>query len=147
MRYRPLVQRGTLLLDLFLAVLRFFDEGIRVKLLGEIFDSRDDPRGGTIYRIADHRKAPIADGVHDAPSGKRGEHFDSGGSGFGMGSRENKEFGLQAGAFFKANLWPSLVGIHDGDGSRAAQRIRDKGVLANGDERLSPNNEQNAFRG
>jgi len=64
-----------------------------------------------------------------------------------MRSRENKEFGLQPGDFLKADLWPSLVGIHDGDGSCAAQRIRDKGVLANGDERLSPNNEQNAFRG
>src|SRR5258708_39094011 len=141
MRCRALVQRGILLLDLFLAVLRFFNEGMRVKLLGEIFDSGDDSRGGPIYGIADHRKAAIADGVHAAPSRKRGEHFDSGGSGFGMRSRENKEFRLQPGDFFKANLRPSLVGIHDGDGSRAAQRIRAKGVLANDDERLSPNTE------
>src|SRR6267143_822383 len=147
MRCRALVQRGILLLGLFLAVLRFFNEGFRVKLLGEILDSRDDPRGGPIYGIADHRKAAIADGIYDAPSGKRGEHFDSGGSGFGMRSGENKEFRLQPGDFFKANLWPSLLGFHDGDGSRAAQCIRDKGVLANGYERLSPNNEQNSFRG
>ena len=58
-----LVRRGIFLLHLFLAVLRFFNEGIRVKLLGEIFDSRDDPRGGPIYGIADHRKAAIAHGI------------------------------------------------------------------------------------
>ena len=84
MQRGPLVRREILLLHLFLAVLRFFNEGVRVKLLGEILDSRDNPRGGPIYSIADHRKAAIADGLQDAPSGKRGEHFDSGRGGFGV---------------------------------------------------------------
>jgi len=39
---RALVQRGILLLDFSLPFSRFFNEGLRVKLLGKIFDSRDD---------------------------------------------------------------------------------------------------------
>src|SRR6266480_4717613 len=39
-------RRGILFLDLSLAILWFFNEGFRVKLPGEIFDCRDDPRRG-----------------------------------------------------------------------------------------------------
>ena len=147
MRCAALARRGILFLHLALAILWFFTEGIGVKLPGEIFDCRDDPRRGPINSLTDHRKAAIVHGIQDAPSGKRGEHFDSGGSGIGMRIRENKELRLQPGDFFKTNLWPVLLGIHDGDSAGEAEGIGDEGVLANRDERLVPDNEQNPFCG
>ena len=52
-----------------------------MKLPGEIFDGGDDPRGGPVYGIADHRKAAIGDSLHNVPSRERGECIDGGGRG------------------------------------------------------------------
>ena len=88
------LRRRSLLLELFFTAFRLFHESIRVKLPGEVFDGRDDARGWPIDGITDHRKAPIADGIDDAPSGKRGQHVDGGRSRVGMRIRENEEVGL-----------------------------------------------------
>src|SRR5260370_16359271 len=132
------VRRRILLLELFLAALRLFKESSRVKLPGEVLDGRGDARGGAIYGVADHRKAAIADGLHDAPSGKRSEHFDGGGSGVGMRSRENQEFGLQPGDFFQTNLRPALLGIHEGDRPRPSQSIPDESFFSTPHNLLTP---------
>src|SRR6266481_4926440 len=96
----PVVRRRIVLLVLFFVAFRFFSESVGVKLLGKIFDSGDNPRGGAIYGIADYRNAALADGFHDAPSRKSGERFDGKGSGLGMRFRENQKVGLQPGDFF-----------------------------------------------
>src|SRR6266851_4477293 len=54
---------------------------------------------------------------------------------------------LQPGDLFQTNLRPGLFGIHDGNGSGVTQRIGDKSVLADGDQRLSPDNEEDALGG
>lgn len=89
-----MARRRIFLLYLFFVAFRFFSEGVGVKLLGKIFDSGDNPRGGPIYGITDYRNAALADGLHDAPSGKRGERFDGKGSRVGMRFRENQKVGL-----------------------------------------------------
>ena len=55
MRCAALARRGILFLHLALAILWFFTEGIGVKLPGEIFDCRDDPRRGPVNSLTDHR--------------------------------------------------------------------------------------------
>ena len=62
-----------------------------------------------------------------------------------MRIRENQEVGLQPGDFFEADLRPVLFGVHDGNGPCPAQGIRDKSALANGDEWLTPDNEQDTL--
>jgi len=145
MRCAARARRGILFLHLALAILWFFTEGIGVKLPGEIFDCRDDPRRGPINSLTDHRKAAMADGIHDAPAWKGGERLDGRGSRVGMRIRENQEVGLQPGDFFEADLRPVLFGVHDGNGPCPAQGIRDKSALANGDEWLTPDNEQDTL--
>src|SRR5205807_5698237 len=81
------------------------------------------------------------------PSRKSGEHFHGGGSGIRMRIREDEEIRLKVSYFFQANLWPALIGIHHRNGSGATQGVSDEGVLANGDERLGPDDEQNALGG
>jgi len=116
-----------------------------MKLPGEIFDGRDDSRGGPVYGIANHREAAIGDGLHDVPSGKRGERIDGGGRGVGMSSRENQEVGLQANDFFQTDMGPVLFGIHDGDSTGQSEGISDESVFADGDERLVPDDEKNTL--
>src|SRR4029077_16524713 len=91
MRCPALARRGILFLDLSPAILWFFNEGIGVKLPGEIFDCRDDPRRGPINSLTDHGKAAVADGIHDIPSWKGGQRLDGRGSRVGMRIRENQE--------------------------------------------------------
>src|SRR5216683_2044317 len=117
---RALVWQRSFLLNFPFAGFRLFHEGVRVKLSRKIFDRRDDARGRTVHGVADDCVTAIVDSIQDAPSGKSGESFDSGRNRFGM---------------------------HNGYGSRPAQSIRDKGVFANGDERLVPNYEENALCG
>jgi len=62
-----------------------------------------------------------------------------------MGGREHQEVRLEPGDFFQADVRPILLGIHNGDSASEAQGIRNEGVLANRDERLMPDNEENTF--
>src|SRR5260370_41844341 len=110
----PVVRRRIVLLDFFFVAFRFFTERVRVKLLGKVFDSRDNPRGGPIYGITDYRNAAFADRFHDTPSRKRGERFDGRGSGLGMRFRENQKVGVPPCDFLETNLGTVLCGIPDG---------------------------------
>jgi len=56
-----------------------------------------------------------------------------------------KKVRLEPGDFFQADVRPILLGIHNGDSASEAQGIRNEGVLANRDERLMPDNEENTF--
>ena len=60
---------------------------------------------------------------------------------------KNQKFGLLTNDFFETDLRPVLRGIHDGNGAGMLQGVGDKGVFADGDERLGPDNEQDAARG
>jgi len=59
--------------------------------------------------------------------------------------RKNEVVGLQMGGFFKADVWPVLLSINDGDGACIAESVGDERVLASRDERLVPNNEENTL--
>ena len=62
-----------------------------------------------------------------------------------MGSRKNQKVRLQPGDLFETDLRPGLFGVHDGDGPGVTQGVGDKSVLANGDQRLGPDNEEDAL--
>lgn len=77
MQRRTLIFRWILFVHFLLVAIRFFNEGVRVKLPCKIFDRRDDARRGAIYGVADYRVAMIAYGSKNPPCGQVGKAFDS----------------------------------------------------------------------
>ena len=57
-----------------------------------------------------------------------------------------QNFRLQPRHLFQIHLRPVLLGIHDGYGARAPQSIRDKRILADGNERIGPHDKQRPRR-
>ena len=123
MRGKLLVAGRIFFFQLLSAILRFFNEGVGVKLACKIFNCRDDARGGPVHGIADHGVTAIAHSIQDAPPGKCCQHFDSGRRRLGMRCGENEKLRLQAGDFFKADLRPALLGVHDGNRTCPVQRV------------------------
>src|SRR2546429_28421 len=62
-----------------------------------------------------------------------------------MRGRKGEVVRLQASGFFETDLRPVLLSIHYGDSASVAESIGDESVLANRDERLVPNNEENTL--
>ena len=129
----------------------FFVAGLRGKSFGmqlarEIFDGRDDSRRGPIYGVADDGKMAIANGVKTAPSGARGQYVEIILSAIGMRRGENEEVRLEADNFLKTHVRPVLRGVNDRGGACEPQGISNKRVFAGGDQRIRPNDEQDAAR-
>src|SRR5580693_3390331 len=89
----------------------------------------------------------IADGIEAAPAGTFGEFGEIILSGFGMGGGKDEEVGLEAYDFFKTHVGPILHGVNDGDGASDAKGIGDESAFADGNERVGPDDEENAARG
>jgi hypothetical protein len=129
----------------------FFVAGMRresfgMELAREILDGRNNSWRGAIYGVADDGKAAVTDGLETTPSGALGKHVEIILPAFGMGRGENQEVWLQADNFLETHVRPVLRGVNDGCGAGKTKRIGNKGVLAGGDQRIGPNDEQNAAR-
>src|SRR5438477_8844878 len=145
-----LVLSGFFFLHFFLdgilvEVLRFFSKELRMKLTGKFFNGGDNPRSWTVHGVADHGITAVADGVHYPPAGKSGKSFETRRRRFRMRGRKGEVVRLQASGFFETDLRPVLLSIHDGDTASVAESIGDESVLANRDERLVPNNEEDTL--
>ena len=116
-----------------------------MQLPGEIFDGGNDARRGAIDGIADYGEAAVAHGVEAAPAGALGERIEIVRGGFGMGRGEDQKIRLQANDFFEAHLRPVLRRSRRW---RLAPAFRSASAMkvcfADGDERIGPNNEENA---
>src|SRR5258708_22950450 len=64
----------------------------------------------------------------------------------GMRVRKNQKFRLKMNNFLEIDLRPVLRGIDDRDGAGVTQRVCDESIFTDGDERLGPNDEENAAR-
>jgi hypothetical protein len=129
----------------------FFVAGMRGKSFGmqlarEILDGGNDSRRGPIYGVTDDGKMTVADGVETAPAGALSEYVEIILSAIGMGRGKNQEVRLEADNFFETHVRPVLRGVNDGGGAREAQGIGNKRVFAGGDQRVGPNDEENAAR-
>jgi hypothetical protein len=118
-----------------------------VQLSSEIFDRRDDARGGPIHGFTDQGKMAVAHGVQSAPPGPLREDIEIILTAFGMGFRENQELRLETNDFLEAHLRPVLGRVHDGCSAGVQQGIGNESVPANGDERIRPNDKENTTRG
>lgn len=118
-----------------------------MELARKILDGRNDSWRGPVDRITDDGKMPVADGVETAPSGALGEDVEIILPALGMGRCENEEVRLEADNLLETHVRPVLSGVHDGSGAGEPQGIGDKGVLAGRDQRIRPNDEENATRG
>ena len=117
-----------------------------MKLARKVFDGRNDARGGAVDGVADDRETAIAHGVEELPCGEARERFEIAGSGFRVGGGEDQVIGLQTDHFFEVHLRPVLRGIHDAGGVSSAKRVGDECVFSDGDERVSPDDEEDAAR-
>src|SRR6266404_4411491 len=135
-----------LLLQNLLASRRPICECFGMKLAREILDRRNDARSWAVHGIANHSEAMIAYGIENLPCGETGERFELRRDRLRVGCGENEKIRLQPGYFFEAYLRPVQRGIDDGDRPSAAHGVGDKGVLADGDERLGPNGDEDALR-
>jgi len=118
-----------------------------MQLAGEVFYGRNDSRCGPVDGVADDGKTAIADCVETAPSGAFGQDVEIILSGFGVRTGENEEVRLEANDFFKIHLRPILRRVHDGGRAGALEGIGDKRILADGDQWIGPDDEENAPRG
>src|SRR5882672_6722580 len=116
-----------------------------MKLAREILDRRNDARSWAVHGIANHSEAMIANGIENLPCGETGERFELRRDRLRVRRGENEKIRLQPGYFFEAYLRPVQRGIDDGDRPSAAHGVGDKGVLADGDERLGPNGKEDAL--
>ena len=64
-----------------------------------------------------------------------------------MGVGKDKEFRLEARDFFQAYFRPVFRSIQDGNAAGVLNRIGDKGLLADGNERLGPDDEEGGAPG
>src|SRR6267143_6588853 len=134
-----------LLLQNFLASHGLIGECLGVKLAREVLDRRNDARSWAVHGIANHSEAMIANGIENLPCGQTGERFELRRDRLRVRCGENEKIRLQPGHFFEAYLWPTQRGIDNGDRASAAYGVGDKGVLADGDERLGPNGKEDAL--
>src|SRR6267143_2372374 len=134
-----------LLLQNFLASRRPIGECLGMKLAREILDRRNDARSWAVHGIANHSEAMIANGIENLPCGQTGKRFELRRDRLRVRCGENEKIRLQPGYFFEAYLWPTQRGIDNGDRASAAYGVGDKGVLADGDERLGPNGKEDAL--
>ena len=88
----------------------------------------------------------VTDGVETAPSRALGEYVEVILSAIGVGRGEYEEVRLEADNLFETDVGPVLRGVNDGGGAREAQGIGNERVFAGGDQRIGPNDEQNAAR-
>src|SRR5437870_3735442 len=116
-----------------------------MKLTGKFFNGGDNPRSWTVHGVTNHSVTAVGDGLHDAPAGKSGKSLKTGRRRFRMRGRKGEVVRLQASGFFETDLRPVLLSIHYGDSASVAESIGDESVLANRDERLVPNNEENTL--
>ena len=117
-----------------------------MQLPGKFFDSGNDSRRGSINSIANHRKMAIAHGIEKPPAGARSQRIEITRGGFRMGCGKDQILRLQVNNLLQAHLWPILAGLDDGDATRFAKCIGDKGVLAGGNKWFGPDNEQDTAR-
>src|SRR6266403_4504241 len=135
-----------LLLQNFLASRRLIGERLGVKLAREILDRRNDARSWAIHGITNHREAMITNGIENLPCGETSKRFELRRDRLRVRYGENEKIRLQPGHLFETDLRPVQRGIDNGDRPSAAHGVGDKGVLADGDERLGPNGKKDAFR-
>ncbi len=117
-----------------------------MKLPSEVFDSGDESRSGTVDGIANRGVATIADSIEQTPAGKIGKSFGTLCGGPEMRFHKNQKFRLKMDDFLEVDLRPVLRGIDYRDGAGVTQRVGDERVVADGDEWLGPNNEENATK-
>ena len=84
-----------------------------MKLAGELFDRRGDPRSGAVDGVADDRKAAMLHGVKNSPPRKVGEGVRSMRGIVGMRFGEDEKLRLEANDFFEIDVRPILGGVDD----------------------------------
>src|SRR5712664_1143200 len=117
-----------------------------MELLRKIFQGGNQTRSGAVDGIADGDVAAIAHGMEKAPAWKIREGFGAMRRSAEMRLHKYQKIRLKADDFLEVDLRPALRGIDDGNGAAVAQRIGDEGVLANGDERFDPDDEEHTAR-
>ena len=117
-----------------------------MQLPGEFFDGGDDAGRGTIHSVAGLRVPTIANGMDNFPTRESGELLHFAGGVPRLRLREHQKIRLEPGDFFQVHLRPVLRGIDDGNSAGAAQSVGEESVLAGGNERLRPDDEEGAFR-
>src|SRR6266404_381468 len=135
-----------LLLQNFLASRRLIGERLGVKLAREILDRRNDARSWAIHGITNHREAMITNGIENLPCGETSKRFELRRDRLRVRYGENEKIRLQPGHLFETDLRPVQRGIDNGERPSAAHGVGDKGILADGDERLGPNGEEDTLR-
>lgn len=118
-----------------------------MQLPREFFDSGDDAGCGTVHGITNYSIVAVADGMDNLPTGDSGELFHFVGGVSGLRLCEDEKIRLQLGNFFEVHLRPVLRGVDDGNGAGVAQSVSEKSVLAGGNERLGPNDKEDALWG
>ncbi len=107
--------------------------------------SAETMRGaGRFTAFADDSETPIAHGVKELPCGEAGERFKIASAGFRVRGGEDQVIGLQANDFLEVHLRPVLRGVHNAGGVGPAKRVGDECVFADGDEGVSPDDEEDA---
>lgn len=119
-------------------------KSVRVQLASQIRDRGNDAGSGAVHGIANDSIAAIAHGCKTAPTGAFGERVKIGATRFGVRLCEDEVIRLEASHFFEAYLRPSLRSVNDGGGARQAESIGDEGIRADGDERIRPNDKEDA---
>ena len=117
-----------------------------MQLPGEFFNGGNDTRSRAIDGIADYGVAAIAHRIEDAPSGTSGESVEIARGSFGVRGSEDQIIRLKAHDLFEAHLRPILRRFDDGGCACFAENVGDKGMLAGGNERFGPNDEENTPR-
>src|SRR6266851_3205281 len=103
-------------------------------------------RSGTVDGITDRGVATIAHSIEQTPAGKIGKSFGTLCGGPEMRFHKNQKFRLKMDDFLEVDLRPVLRGIDYRDSAGVTQRVGDERVVADGDEWLGPNNEENATK-
>src|SRR5579859_9819 len=117
-------------------------EDFRMLVAGQIFDSGNYAWGRAVHRITDNRETPVANSIKAAPAGPIREKVEIILRGIGVRRSKDEKVGLQPYNLLKTHLGPVLRGFHDRSSSGVAKCVSNKSILADGDERFRPDNEQ-----
>ena len=89
---------------------------------------------------------PLLHRLEILPAGARAQRVDVVLRVSGVRAGEHQNFRLQPHDFFQADVRPFGLRLHDGAAARAAQRVGDKCVAPNRNQRIGPHHEKDAAR-